>query len=270
MPASVSPAILSRPLDRRRIETLLQDVKSGAATVEQALGQLAHFPLQDLGHSRLDTQRELRCGFPEVVFGERKTPGELVEIACTILARHDRLLVTRATPQGIAALSTALPDCQVHERARAVTVNAPERGSGVGRVLVLSAGTADSPVAEEAELTARMLGARTQVLADVGVAGLHRLMAQVDALAAARALVVVAGMEGALPSVVGGLVDRPVIAVPTSVGYGASLGGLAALLAMLNSCAPGVTVVNIDNGFGAGYAAALINRLEPHPTESPA
>jgi NCAIR mutase (PurE)-related protein len=248
-------------LDRSRLEELLHAVQSGATTVEEALGRLRGFPLADLGHTRLDTQRELRCGFPEVVFGARKTPGELVEIARTILGRHERLLVTRATPEGIAALRAALPTCQVHERASAVSVGAPVPGTGVGRVLVLSAGTADLPVAEEAELTARMLGARTELLADVGVAGLHRLLAHATVIAEARALVVVAGMEGALPSVVGGLVSRPVIAVPTSVGYGASFGGLAALLAMLNSCAAGVTVVNIDNGFGAGYAAALINRV---------
>ena len=255
-------------LDRRRLEELLQGVRSGATTVEQALGRLEHFPLQDLGHTRLDTQRELRCGFPEVVFGERKEPAELVEIARSILARHERLLVTRVAEAGLSALRAALPDCRVHARARAVSVNAPEPGTGEGRVLVLSAGTADAPVAEEAELTARMLGARTERLDDVGVAGIHRLLAHSEALERARVLVVVAGMEGALPSVVGGLVRRPVIAVPTSVGYGASFGGLSALLAMLNSCAAGVTVVNIDNGFGAGYAAALINRREPAREEA--
>jgi NCAIR mutase (PurE)-related protein len=170
------------------------------------------------------------------------------------------VLVTRVSEAGQAALRAGVPAAEVHARARAVSVNAPRAESGTGLVLVLSAGTADAPVAAEAELTARMLGARTEWLADVGVAGLHRLLAHTARLRQARALVVVAGMEGALPSVVGGLVARPVVAVPTSVGYGASLGGLAALLAMLNSCAAGVTVVNIDNGFGAGYAAALINR----------
>jgi NCAIR mutase (PurE)-related protein len=257
-------------LDRRRLEELLQGVRSGATTVEQALGRLNHFPLHDLGHTRVDTQRELRCGFPEVVFGERKEPDELVEIARSVLARHQRLLVTRVSDTGLAALRAALPDCAVHAKARAVSVNAPERGTGEGRVLVLSAGTADAPVAEEAALTARMLGARTEQISDVGVAGIHRLLVHAETLERARVLVVVAGMEGALPSVVGGLVPRPVIAVPTSVGYGASFGGLAALLAMLNSCAAGVTVVNIDNGFGAGYAAALINRREPAREGTPA
>ena len=238
-------------------------------TVAQALARLSHFPLEDLGHTRLDTQRELRCGFPEVVFGQGKEPAELVEIARSILARHARLLITRVDQAGLSALRTALPECTVRARARAVSVQAPEPGTGLGRVLVLSAGTADASVAEEAELTARMLGARTERLEDVGVAGLHRLLAHSERLTAARVLVVVAGMEGALPSVVAGLVSRPVIAVPTSVGYGASYGGLAALLAMLNSCAAGVTVVNIDNGFGAGYAAALINRTEPLRAELP-
>jgi len=251
------------------LEELLLAVRSGETSVEQALGRLSRFPLDDLGHTRLDTHRELRCGFPEVVFGERKSPDELVEIARALTADHGRLLVTRTTPEGAQALRKALPDCRIHPRSRAVTLGAPEPGDGEGSVLVLSAGTADGAVAEEAEITARMLGARTTWLADVGVAGLHRLLAHQEELRAARVLVVVAGMEGALPSVVGGLVHRPVIAVPTSVGYGASLGGLAALLAMLNSCAAGVTVVNIDNGFGAGYSAALINRREPSPLEIP-
>jgi hypothetical protein len=254
-------------LDRSKLEELLRSVRSGEATVEQALGRLRHFPLRDLGHTALDTQRELRCGFPEVVFGEHKTPAELVDIATSVVAAHARLLVTRVSPQGMEALRAALPGCRVHDRARAVSVKAPEPGTGIGRVLLLSAGTADAPVAEEAELTARMLGARTELLRDLGVAGLHRLLARTETLASARVLVVVAGMEGALPSVVGGLVRRPVIAVPTSVGYGASLGGLSALLAMLNSCAAGVTVVNIDNGFGAGYAAALVNRLGEDASE---
>jgi hypothetical protein len=230
-------------------------------TVSDALGRLSAFPLAELTRARVDTQRELRCGFPEVVFGAGKTPEELLEIARAIVARHARLLVTRLDPAGSERLVAHLPDCQLHPRARCATVNAPEAGAGSGRVLVLSAGTADAPAAEEAELTARMLGARTELLLDLGVAGIHRLLAQGEALRRARVLVVVAGMEGALPSVVGGLVERPVIAVPTSVGYGASFGGLAALLAMLNSCAAGVTVVNIDNGFSAGYAAALINRM---------
>jgi len=247
-------------LDRRRLEALLREVSAGETTVEQALGHLAHFPVQDLGHSRLDTQRELRCGFPEVVFAPGKAPEELLEVALRVLERHGRLLVTRLGPHAATPLLEALPGARLHARAGCLTVGEPDEETGEGQVLVLSAGTSDGPVAEEALVTARMLGARAEHVGDVGVAGLHRLLAHSERMARAHVLVVVAGMEGALPSVVGGLVDRPVIAVPTSVGYGASFGGVTALLAMLNSCAAGVTVVNIDNGFGAGYAAALINR----------
>lgn len=247
-------------MDASRIKELFEDVRDGRLSVAEGLESLSRLPALDLGHSVVDTQRELRCGAPEVVFGQGKSPEELVSIAHAILEVSERLLVTRLDDAGAAALAAALPEARHHPRSRVVTVGLPEPEMGVGRVLVLSAGTADGPVAEEAELTARMLGASTRRISDVGVAGLHRLLRHRDALREARALVVVAGMEGALPSVVGGLVDRPVIAVPTSVGYGASFGGLAALLAMLNTCAAGVTVVNIDNGFGAGYAAALINR----------
>ena len=228
--------------------------------VEEALRRLAELPFRNLGHTHVDTHRALRCGYAEVVFGAGKTPEELAEIACAILARHERLLITRATPEGAAAVQRAVPEAIHHERSGCLTVGGTDR-SGVGDVLVVSAGTSDGAVAEEAAVTARHLGAAVEELRDVGVAGIHRLHANTERLRRAHALVVVAGMEGALPSVVGGLVERPVIAVPTSVGYGASFGGLAALLAMLNSCAAGVTVVNIDNGFGAGFAAAQINRL---------
>jgi hypothetical protein len=255
-------------LDRPELEALLREVRGGITTVEQALGRLRHFPLRELGHARLDTQRELRCGFPEVVFGERKEPKELVDIARAIAERHGRVLVTRVGAEGRLALADGLEGSIYHPRSRAVTLGLPAPERGEGKVLVLSAGSADAPVAEEAELTARFLGARTECLVDVGVAGLHRLLGELGRLETARVLVVVAGMEGALPSVVAGLVRRPVIAVPTSVGYGASFGGLAALLAMLNSCAAGATVVNIDNGFGAGYSAALINRREPNLEDS--
>jgi len=215
----------------------------------------------DLGHATLDLDRAARCGHPEVVFGTGKTPDELVEITRALIERHGQALVTRLEPDGAAALRAALPEARYHERSRCLTVGEPDAGDGEGRVLVVSAGTSDAAVAEEAEVTARMLGASVERLNDVGVAGVHRLLEQADRLRSANVLVVVAGMEGALPSVVGGLVDRPVIAVPTSVGYGASFGGVAALLGMLNSCASGVSVVNIDNGFGAGYQAALINRV---------
>jgi len=248
-------------LNREHLRQLLEEVQGGRLSVENGLKRLGGLPFVELENARVDTHRELRCGFPEVLFGAGKTPAELVEIASTVLERHERVLATRVSLEGAAALSAAFPEARVNERARTVTVGGPAEGEGEGAVLIVSGGTSDAPVAEEAAVTARMLGARTRTLFDVGVAGIHRLLVHTEALGEARVLVVVAGMEGALPSVVGGLVDRPVIAVPTSVGYGANFGGLAALLAMLNSCAAGVTVVNIDNGFGAGYAAAQINRL---------
>jgi NCAIR mutase (PurE)-related protein len=209
-----------------------------------------------LGH-----QRGLRVGFPEVVFGQGKAPDDLVAIVTRLARRNPVVLATRVGPEGREALTAAFPRAQVSERARVVVIPNGKRPSRpIGRVLVVCAGTADLPVAEEALLTARAMGSRAELVADVGVAGLHRLLAHRRALRGARVVVVVAGLEGALPSVVGGLTDRPVIAVPTSVGYGAHFDGLAPLLAMLNSCAAGVTVVNVDNGFGAGYAAHLINR----------
>lgn len=242
------------------LRELLEAIRDRRLSIEQAVSRLSAPPVRDIGHSRIDTHRELRCGLPEVVYGAGKRPNELVEIAQTILGDHNRLLITRCTAEGVASLAEAVPSARHHERSAAVTVGLPERESGEGLVVVVSAGTSDGGVAEEAAITARMLGSRVEEINDVGVAGLHRVLESAERLRAARALVVVAGMEGALPSVVGGLVDRPVIAVPTSVGYGASFGGLAALLAMLNSCAAGISVVNIDNGFGAGYQAALINR----------
>ena len=265
---------LSAPLDTlttrpaRDLEELLIAVREGRVDVREGLERLAHWPLRNLGHTQLDTQRALRCGSAEVVYGAGKSPEELVDIARALVATESRLLVTRASEEGARALLAALPEARHAERSRCVTVGLPPADSGVGRVLVVSAGTSDRPVAEEAELSARMMGARVERLDDVGVAGLHRLLAGAEALRRARVVVVVAGMEGALPSVVGGLVERPVIAVPTSVGYGASFGGITALLAMLNSCASGVSGVNIDNGFGAGHAAALINRL-PAPDPLP-
>ncbi len=230
----------------------------------------------DLGHTRLDIDREERCGLPEVVFGAGKSSEELLVIAQQLVLAHGRLLITRVAQASAQALLQAIPEAVHHERAACLSVSLPNPGQGCGHVVVASAGTSDGPVAQEAALTARHMGARVTELPDVGVAGLHRLLAEQDTLRSACCLVVVAGMEGALPSVVGGLVSKPVIAVPTSVGYGASFGGVTALLAMLNSCAAGVTVVNIDNGFGAGYAAATINAQcsppapdSPHPPDSP-
>lgn len=248
-----------RPAELR---ALLRRVRSGAVGAGEAARRIGAAPMERLGFATLDHQRALRTGFPEVIFGQGKTPGQVVAIARRLLARHGVVLATRVDEAGRAAMAAAFPRAEVHERARCVVVRRrAARGAGKGRVLVVCAGTADLPVAEEALVTARVMGSRAELVADVGVAGLHRLLAHRHRLRAARVLVVVAGLEGALPSVVGGLVDRPLIAVPTSVGYGAHFEGLAPLLAMLNSCAAGVTVVNVDNGFGAGYAAHLVNSV---------
>ncbi len=246
-------------MERQHLLTLLQRVKTGDLSPDDAIREVEHTSFEDLGFAKLDHQRARRMGFPEVVFAEGKSDEHLLGICRAHLAAQPRLLVTRLAPERHGALADHLDGGRYNPTARTVSFGEPP-GEGRGDVLVVCAGTADLPVAEEALETARIMGSRAELIADVGVAGLHRLLAHRRRLEQARVLVVVAGMEGALPSVVGGLVDKPVIAVPTSVGYGAGLGGVAALLAMLNSCAPGVTVVNIDNGFGAGYAAALINR----------
>ena len=244
-----------RPVELR---TLLERVRRGSLSTVRAARTIAESPLERLEFATLDHQRALRVGFPEVVFGQGKSTSQLVTIVRRLYARSGVVLATSVDEEGRAALAHAFPAARVHARARVVVVR--RRTPHLkGRVLVVCAGTADLPVAEEAWITARVLGSRADLIADVGVAGLHRLLAHRQRLRRARAVVVVAGLEGALPSVVGGLVDRPVIAVPTSVGYGAHFRGLAPLLAMLNSCAAGVTVVNVDNGFGAGYAAHLIN-----------
>ena len=214
----------------------------------------------DLGFARVDTDRQDRCGFPEVIFGAGKTPGEVAAIARVIVETHGVLLVSRATEDQYAAVRAAVPEAMFHPRARCITAERMALPKYDGAVGVLCAGTSDLPVAEEAAITLEIFGNRVERIHDVGVAGIHRLLAERARMEACHVLVVVAGMEGALPSAVAGLVSRPVIAVPTSVGYGASFGGLAALLGMLNSCGSGVTVVNIDNGFGAAYAAAQINR----------
>jgi hypothetical protein len=242
------------------LEALLRRVRRGSVSPARAARAIAGAPLERLAMATVDHQRSLRSGFPEVVFGQGKRPADLVAIVSRLALRNPVVLATRVDEAGREALKGAFPRAEVSDRARAVVVRRTRRGPrAVGRVLVTCAGTADLPVAEEALITARAMGSRADLIADVGVAGLHRLLAHSKALRAARVVVVVAGLEGALPSVVGGLVDRPVIAVPTSVGYGAHFDGLAPLLAMLNSCAAGVTVVNVDNGFGAGYAAHLVN-----------
>lgn len=215
----------------------------------------------DLGFARVDVDRRRRTGFPEVIFGQGKTPEEVVQIAQVILEREPVLLATRVTREQFQAVQTQFPAAIFHERARCLTIEREALPKLRLPVAVVAAGTSDLPVAEEAAITLEIFGNRVERIYDAGVAGLHRLLIETDRLRDCAALVVVAGMEGALPSVVAGLVDKPVIAVPTSTGYGASFGGLAALLGMLNSCGSGVTVVNIDNGFGAAYAAATINRL---------
>jgi hypothetical protein len=240
------------------LAALLREVKRGAVSPARAARRIAEAPLEQLEFAALDHQRALRSGFPEVIFGQGKSPEQVVAIARRLHARHGVVLATRVDGAGRAAMAAAFPGARVHERARCVVLRR-RAARPRGRVLVLCAGTADLPVAEEALVTLHTMGSRAELVADVGVAGLHRLLAHRQRLRGARALVVVAGLEGALPSVVGGLTDRPLIAVPTSVGYGSHLRGLAPLLAMLNSCAAGVTVVNVDNGFGAGYAAHLIN-----------
>jgi hypothetical protein len=239
----------------------MQAVASGTLTPAEAAARIQSAFERNLGFARLDVDRPRRCGVPEVVFAPGKRIEHIVEIAGALLAEGQNVLITRAGPEVFEAVRERYPAAVYHAEARCVTADAQPSPPLSGLVVVVSAGTADGAVAEEAALTAERMGARVERVRDVGVAGLHRLLSHIERLRAARAIVVVAGMEGALPSVVAGLVSRPVIAVPTSVGYGASFQGVAALLAMLNSCVPGVTVVNIDNGFGAGVAAALINRL---------
>ena len=239
---------------------MLEGVAAGTTNVDAAIDSLRLLPYEDVGFAKIDHHRALRDSLPEVVLGQGKTPEQVAEIARRLAARADRVLVTRADREIFDAVQEALPDAVYHETARAITLERRQELKQPG-VVVLCGGTADLPVAEEAAVTAALMGNDVERLYDVGVAGIHRLLDHVEVLTKARALVVVAGMEGALPSVVAGLVAVPVIAVPTSIGYGASFGGLAPLLAMLNACAAGVSVVNIDNGFGAGYQAAVINRL---------
>ena len=247
-------------MNEESIRDVLAKVASGTMTPDEATEMLRRLPFEDVGFAKVDHHRALRCGVPEVIFCPAKTPAQVATISERILAAGEELLATRATREQFDAVQELCPDAEFHEAARCITVQRDAR-DGVGCVIIVCAGTSDLPVAEEALITARMMGADARLIADVGVAGLHRLLAHSAELREANVLVVAAGMEGALPSVVAGLVSVPVVAVPTSVGYGASFGGIAALLAMLNSCASGVTVVNIDNGFGAGYAAAMMNRL---------
>jgi NCAIR mutase (PurE)-related protein len=242
------------------LKQILENVKSGRIETDTALQQLRRFPFEDIGFAKIDHHRQLRQGFPEVIFCSGKTAEQITEIARCILKRGSNLLATRVTPEAYQSIKKIAPKAQYNSSGKTVSVveQLPEPREGI---LVVTGGTSDIPVAEEAVETAQIMGNKVERLYDVGVAGLHRLLGNKDHLFEARVIIVIAGMEGALASVVGGLVDKPVIAVPTSIGYGASFGGIAALLSMLNTCASGVSVVNIDNGFGAGYTAALINRL---------
>jgi NCAIR mutase (PurE)-related protein len=253
--------VLSASLNSESIRKLFEQVRAEKISPDEAVQRLRHLPFEDLGFAKVDHHRALRVGMPEVIFGQGKTPAQLAQIFSR-LAQHDgNLLATRASKEQFAAVRKKVRGAEYRELARAIVLQRDKKKYGKGIIAVVSAGTSDIPVAEEAVVTAKIMGNEVEHLYDVGVAGIHRLLASRDTLTRARVVIVCAGMEGALPSVVGGLVGVPVIAVPTSVGYGASFKGVAALLGMMNSCASNVSVVNIDNGFGAGYVAALINRL---------
>ncbi len=243
------------------IEQLLEQVQDGSLTIEKALAGLRDLPYQDLGYARIDHHRPLRTGSPEVVLGRGKTPEQVSGIVAALQGRGHPVLVTKTDRDAYRTVLEVAPDAEYHELAGAITISSATEMPSQSGALIVTAGTADLPIAEEAKLTARLMGQEVRLIADVGVAGLHRLLHRLPEIREAWVIIVVAGMDAALPSVLAGLVSAPIIAVPTSAGYGASFGGLAALLSMLNSCAPGVAVVNIDNGFGAGYLASQINRL---------
>jgi NCAIR mutase (PurE)-related protein len=248
-------------MDPAAIEALLNEVHDGKVGVSTAMERLRHLPFEDLGFAKLDHHRALRTGMPEVIFASGKTSAQVAAIFERMANAGGNVLATRASREAYEAVKAIEPRAEFHETARAITLSQAVPVPGKGMVGVVCAGTSDLPVAEEAAITARLMGNAVELVADVGVAGIHRLLAQQHTLKSARVLIVCAGMEGALPTVVGGLVNAPVLAVPTSVGYGASFGGVAALLGMLNTCAPNVCVVNIDNGFGAACIASLINHL---------
>jgi len=247
-------------MNAARLRSLLTRVRKGEVSVQQALDQLRLLPFEDIGPAKVDHHRALRKGFAEVVLCQSKTPEQVGQIFKALARGGATVLGTRATLQHFEAVTAQGLKAEYHEKPRAIVANPVKKAGRLGPVLVISAGTADQPIAEEAVLTAELMGAKVERLYDVGVAGIHRLLEHRDLVEKAKVVVVVAGMEGALASVVGGLVDKPVVAVPTSVGYGANFGGVSALLAMLNACAPGIAVVNIDNGFGAGYFAAAVCR----------
>jgi NCAIR mutase (PurE)-related protein len=248
-------------MDPTSLRKLLQDVRKGSVTPDDAVARLRHMPFEDVGFAKIDHHRRVRSGMPEVIFSQGKTPAQVAKIFERMAAHGGNVLATRATAAHFRAVKKVVRKAEYRELARAITLQQDPASYGKGVIVVVSAGTSDIPVAEEALVTAEVMGNEVAHLYDVGVAGIHRLLAGKELLERARVIIVCAGMEGALPSVVGGLTRVPVIAVPTSVGYGASFNGLAALLGMLNSCASNVSVVNIDNGFGAGYVASMINRL---------
>lgn len=248
-------------MDKQQLEKLLADVKDGKTGIEEAVQRLRHLPFEDMGFAKVDHHRTIRCGFPEVIYCPGKTAEQIAMIFIKLARTGQNIIATRAEPQVFdEVLRISELDGMLYEKAaRIIVLQQKPLDNPIGNIVIVTAGTADMPVAEEARVTAHMLGQKVELVCDVGVAGIHRLLGNIEQIRAANVVIVVAGMEGALASVVGGLVDCPVVAVPTSVGYGASFEGLAALLAMLNSCASGVTVVNIDNGFGAAYAASVIN-----------
>ncbi len=248
-------------MDQAQLRSLLEEVRAGHVEIDAALDRLRHLPFEDLGFAKVDHHRALRHGMPEVIFGKGKTPEQILGIAERLLERAPNILITRAGESAACLLKGKFADAEYFPLSGAVRVWRDRTVRGKGILAVVCAGTSDIPVAEEAQITAEVMGNEVDIIHDIGVAGIHRLMNNRERLTRARVVIVCAGMEGALPSAVGGLVSCPVIAVPTSVGYGASFHGLAALLGMLNSCASNVSVVNIDNGFGAGYVASMINRL---------
>jgi NCAIR mutase (PurE)-related protein len=259
-----------QPVTTSEAARLLEEFRAGAVSRDKVLQAFQAAPMADLGFAVVDTHRALRKGFPEIIFAAGKTSEQVVKIAAKLLEKEPRILVTRVTNEHAAALRKKFKPAIHHASARCVTIEKKPAAKRPGTIAVVCAGTSDLPVAEEAAVTAEIMGNKVERISDVGVSGLHRLLARMDSIQSANVVIVVAGMEGALPSVVAGLVSKPVIAVPTSVGYGANFGGLAALLGMLNSCGSGVTVVNIDNGFGAGYAASQINSLVEGAVARPA
>lgn len=249
-------------MTKREIENLLHDVRSGKTGVEEALEILQNFPYTDLGYAKIDHHREMRTGYPEIVYCAGKTAEQVAGIFKVMITRENNVIGTRADEKAFELVKSVVPEAEYNPVARIISVQKKKLPSAQGKIAVITAGTSDMPVAEDAAVTAELLGNDVLRIYDAGVAGIHRLVDKLPEIKKCSVIIVIAGMEGALASVVGGLVDKPVIAVPTSVGYGANFGGISALLAMLTSCSAGVTVVNIDNGFGAGFSASMINRMK--------